>query len=78
MPLLSFLFRNRDRAAQLARYGDHLSEGLREVAQQLAGEVGGLMARGRPQEEESPYKDGTFKAPPRPIAEVDDSSPYRD
>lgn len=76
MPLLSFLFRNRERAAQLARYGEHLSEGLRDVVKQLAGEVGDLMTR-KPAEDPSPYRDGIYRAPPRPIIEVEES-PYRD
>lgn len=80
MPLLSFLFRNRQRAAHLARYGHHLSDGLRDVIKQLAGEVGELMERrALPHDDpDSPYSDVAYREPSRPIPEADDEdSPYR-
>jgi hypothetical protein len=80
MPLLSFLFRRRERAAMLARYGTHLSEGLRDVVRQLAGEVGELMQHGTRGEldPDSPYRDVGWREPSRPIPEAEDDSPYAD
>lgn len=36
-PILAFLLGNRNRAANMLRYGLHLSAGLRELAEQVAG-----------------------------------------
>jgi hypothetical protein len=78
MPLLSFLFRSRQRAQHLARYGEHLSEGLRDVVRQLAGEVGDLMARRADTDPDSPYSDVSYREPSRPILDADDEeSPYK-
>lgn len=76
MPLLAFLFRQKSRAANLARYGDHLSVGLRELIGQLAGEGAPVI------DPDSPYLDVIYKEPSRPIPtatfDEDDESPYAD
>jgi len=54
-PLLAFLLADRTRAARLLRYGDHLSAGLIDLAEELAGPLGGYSAAIRA-DEESPYR----------------------
>jgi 5-methylcytosine-specific restriction endonuclease McrA len=55
-PILAFLLGDRTRAARLLRYGSHLSDGLIQLAEELAGPLGGYSAAVRTAEE-SPYKD---------------------
>jgi len=54
-PLLAFLLADRTRAARLLRYGDHLSAGLIDLAEELAGPLGGYSAAIYA-DEESPYR----------------------
>jgi len=72
MPLLAFLFRRRERAAHLARYGTHLSVGLRELIGQLT--AGGKEAA----DPESPYRDVAYREPSKMVLDAEDESPYRD
>jgi len=89
MPLLAFLFRRRERAASLARYGDHLSGMLRDLVRQLAGDqfatpAEQLAVATRFAEldddvdlyRDSPYRDVFPRAPSAPG--LDEESPYRD
>jgi hypothetical protein len=55
-PILAFLLGDRTRAARLLRYGSHLSDGLIQLAEELAGPLGGYSAAVRTAEE-SPYRD---------------------
>jgi hypothetical protein len=55
-PLLAFLLADRTRAARLLKYGDHLSNGLIDLAEELAGPLGGYSAAIRT-DDESPYRD---------------------
>ena len=55
IPLLAFLLADRTRAARLLRYGDHLSAGLIDLAEELAGPLGGYSAAVWT-DEESPYR----------------------
>ena len=55
-PLLAFLLADRTRAARLLRYGDHLSSMLIDLAEELAGPLGGYSAAIR-SDQESPYRD---------------------
>lgn len=55
-PLLAFLLADRTRAARLLRYGDHLSSMLINLAEELAGPLGGYSAAIR-SDQESPYRD---------------------
>jgi HNH endonuclease len=55
-PLLAFLLADRTRAARMLRYGAHLSSGLIDLAEELAGPLGGYSAAVRT-DEESPYRD---------------------
>jgi 5-methylcytosine-specific restriction endonuclease McrA len=55
-PILAFLFADRTRAARLARYGDHLSSMLIDLAEGLAGPLAGYSAQIR-SADESPYSD---------------------
>jgi hypothetical protein len=54
-PLLAFLLADRTRAARLLRYGDHLSAGLIDLAEELAGPLGGYSAAIWA-DDESPYR----------------------
>jgi hypothetical protein len=55
-PILAFLLGDRTRAARLLKYGDHLSNGLIHLAEELAGPLGGYSAAVR-SDDESPYRD---------------------
>jgi hypothetical protein len=55
-PILAFLLGDRTRAARLLRYGDHLSTMLIDLAEELAGPLGGYSAAVR-SADESPYRD---------------------
>ena len=70
MPLLAFLFRRRERAAHLARYGTHLSVGLREL-------IGQLSSGGKDVDPDSPYRDVAYREPVKLVGDVEEDSPYR-
>ncbi len=65
-PFLVFLLAQRSRAERLLRYGDHLSDGIKDILRHMVGDL-------------PPLPD---KAPARPPREVfgpdDDESPYRE
>lgn len=70
-PFLAFLFAQKARAANLLRYGEHLSEGILDLCRQLAGVPPSAGARkaaeprlvfGPDDDDESPYrKDSPYK-----------------
>lgn len=55
-PFLAFLLADRRRAARLLRYGDHLSEMLIKLSEDIAGPLGGYSAAIR-SDDESPYRE---------------------
>jgi 5-methylcytosine-specific restriction endonuclease McrA len=64
-PFLVFLLAQRPRAERLLRYGDHLSDGIKDILRHLVGEdltpaapaPSGRIVYGRDPHEESPYRD---------------------
>jgi hypothetical protein len=68
-PFLVFLLAQRSRAERLFRYGDHLSEGIKDILRHMVGDLPPL-----PAEEEAP------KAPRKKYGRSadDDDSPYRE
>lgn len=56
-PLLAFLLAERGRAARLLRYGAHLSPMLLDLAEELAGPLGGYSEAARRAGDDSPYRD---------------------
>ncbi len=65
-PFLVFLLAQRSRAERLARYGDHLSEGIKDILRHMVGDLPSLPepasekpARKRygPDDDESPYRE---------------------
>ena len=69
-PFLVFLLAQRTRAERLLRYGDHLSEGIKDILRHMVGDLPPL-----PEESPSPPP-----PPPRKKygASPDDESPYRE
>jgi 5-methylcytosine-specific restriction endonuclease McrA len=57
-PFLAFLFGQKARAANLLRYGEHLSDGILDLCRQLAPRVvyGPIDEGDSPYAEESPYR----------------------
>ena len=65
-PFLVFLLAQRSRAERLLRYGDHLSDGIKDILRHMVGEV--VPARvvyGNDLDEESPYADTAAATPKR-------------
>lgn len=65
-PFLVFLLAQRSRAERLLRYGDHLSDGIKDILRHMVGELPPLatppegtsrVVYGADPDEESPYKD---------------------
>jgi hypothetical protein len=67
-PFLVFLLAQRSRAERLLRYGDHLSEGIKNILRPMVGDL--------------PPVPAETEAPPRPRKKYgrapDDESPYRE
>lgn len=65
-PFLVFLLAQRSRAERLLRYGDHLSEGIKDILRHMVGEVApARKVYGSDPDEESPYADAPAAAPKR-------------
>jgi len=69
-PFLMYLLAQRVRATNLARYGQHLSDGILEIVRPLAGEILPLTPRaelrgrivyGRDEDEDSPYLESPYR-----------------
>jgi 5-methylcytosine-specific restriction endonuclease McrA len=67
-PFLVFLLAQRTRAERLLRYGDHLSEGIKDILRHMVGDLPPL-----------PPEDVPQKAPRKKYGQSpDDESPYRE
>jgi len=65
-PFLVFLLAQRSRADRLVRYGDHLSEGIKDILRHMVGDL-------------PPLPEQAIAKPPRTIyGPDDDESPYRE
>jgi hypothetical protein len=63
-PFLVFLLAQRSRAERLMRYGDHLSDGIKDILRHMVGDLPPLPEEAKP---------------PRPVyGPDDDESPYRE
>jgi hypothetical protein len=68
-PFLVFLLAQRSRAERLLRYGDHLSDGIKDILRHMVGDLPPLP----PEPEAAPPRKKRIKYGPG-----DDESPYRD
>jgi hypothetical protein len=71
-PFLVFLLAQRPRAERLLRYGDHLSEGIKDILRHMVGDTAPGPSAAAPRivygsqpDEESPYLDAKKPAPKR-------------
>jgi len=58
-PFLAFLLAQRPRAERLLRYGDHLSDGIKDILRHMVGDLPPepRVVYGSDPDEESPYKE---------------------
>jgi len=68
-PFLVFLLAQRSRAERLLRYGDHLSDGIKDILRHMVGDLPPL-----PEPEPAKVK----KAAKKKFGPDDDESPYRE